>query len=51
MLRYSGDAIQKPQMTSTEKHDKKKNKNIRVRRNCMKIIRLKNWRNQTKTPN
>jgi hypothetical protein len=24
MLRYSGESIQEPQLTSTEKHDKKK---------------------------
>jgi hypothetical protein len=29
MLRHSGEVIQEPQLTSTKKHDKKKNKYIR----------------------
>ena len=41
----SNDAILEPQLISIGKHDEKKNRYIRGRRNSMKTNRLKGWRN------
>jgi hypothetical protein len=45
MSTCSSEAAPQRQLTSIEKHDEKKNMYIRGRRNNIKIIELKNWRN------
>jgi hypothetical protein len=45
MSQCNSEVIREPQLTNTERYDVKKNKYLRGRRNTMKTIRLKNWRN------